>query len=79
MSTIQQRDPTVNILARLIVGGRDLAVGQVCQDWLVLREACQINGPCDAQLIVTVNGVDKVHEIFLPHGISPGSDVIDFF
>ena len=78
MSAIQDHEPTVNIVGRLEVQGRTLAIGQVCQNWLVLRDRCDIE-PCAAKLIVSVKGVDRVRDIYLPHGISSDREVVDFF
>jgi len=78
MSAIQNHEPTVNILGRLEVQGRVLGIGQVCHNWLVLRDRCDV-GPCAARLVVTVKGVDRVQDIFLPHGISRDSEVIQFY
>jgi hypothetical protein len=77
MSAIQDQKPTVNIVGRLEVQGRTLAIGQVCQNWLVLRDPFDI-GPCAAKLIVSVKGVDRIRDIYLPHGISADREVIDF-
>ena len=78
MAANNRRESTVNILGRLEVQGRVLGIAQVCHNWLVLRDNCDI-GPCAAKLVVTVKGVDRVQDIFLPHGISSNCEVIDFF
>ena len=70
--------PEVNIAGRLVVDGRSIAIGQVCQHSLVLAEPCELP-PTDAKLILTVSGKVKVYDIFLPHGVSRNSVVTDFF
>jgi hypothetical protein len=78
MSAIQNNGHSVNIAGRLIVNGQNLAVGQICQNSLVLQEPCNLP-PSVAQLIVTVAGIDKVYDIFLPDGIDRNAESVHFF
>jgi hypothetical protein len=70
--------PSLNIAGRLVVNGRTLSVGQICDHYLVLAEACELP-PGEADLIVTVLGRDKVYRIFLPHGHDGHTDAVSFF
>jgi hypothetical protein len=74
----QHRIPEVNIAGRLVLNGRTLAVGQVCENSLVLQEPCDAP-ETEAKLIVTVRGKEKVFDIILPHGLSAASEVAEFF
>lgn len=55
-----------------------LRVGQVCDKTLFLREPIDLP-PCDADLLITVNGQTKAYGIYLHHGASSQSDVVEFF
>jgi hypothetical protein len=67
-----------DVLIQLQVNGELLRVGQVCDNVLYLREPR--SAPVgDAELLITVNGKQKVHRIFLPHGIDTESDAVEFF
>jgi hypothetical protein len=76
VSAVQGNYPTVNIIGHLLVDGRSLAIGQICQHSVVLLESFRCP-PTDAKLIVIVSGVQKVYDIVLPHGID--GDEVTFF
>lgn len=78
MSAVQDNHYTVNIVGHLVVNGKSLAIGQICQDKLVLLESCDLP-PTEAQLIVKVAGRTKIYDIVLPHGIDRDSEVATFF
>jgi len=70
--------PQLNIAGKLLVNGERFQVGQICRDSLVLQAPRDV-APCNAELVVTVNGKDNVYPIFLPHGISSQSEAVTFF
>lgn len=74
----ESRIPVVNIAGRLVIDGQSLAVGQICQDSLVMLDRCDVP-PTAARLIVTVSGQEKVYDIFLPHGLSRHAEAVNFF
>ena len=79
MMPTHNKIPAVNIAGRLVVNGKTLLVGQIVENSLVLLEPCEIPPKTEARLIVTVSGRDKVYDIFLPHGSSVDSEVVDFY
>jgi hypothetical protein len=67
-----------DVLLQLRVAGEVLRVGQVCDRVLYLRETRSLPA-CDAELLITINGRQEVHPVFLPHGIDAQSETAEFF
>lgn len=78
MRTPATKIPQLNIAGKLLVNGEQFQLGQIRQDSLVLQSPRDI-APCEAALIVTVNGKENTYSIFLPHGISSQSEIVAFF
>ena len=60
---------SAKVRLRLLVNGDDLEVAQVGNGSCILRDP-RPHPPCDAQLIVTVDGLTETHPVFLSHGIT---------
>jgi len=54
----------------LFVNGSKIGLSQVCPDELFLEVACDPLPPMDAQIQIGIDGVTKIMEVFLPHGIT---------
>lgn len=46
-----------------------MALGQVSGEWIMAQIPCDIP-PCDATVMVTVDGVPQSRRVQLPHGMS---------
>ena len=75
MNTPEIKNPQLNIAGKLLVNGEHFQVGQIGQNSLVLQEPRDI-APCDAELIVTVNGQNNIYPIYLPQGVSCKSQTV---
>jgi hypothetical protein len=75
----ESRDYSVNIAGRLVVADKTISIGQICRRHLVVIGDCEIPPESEGRLIVTVNGREKVYNIFLPHGINRQSESAEFF
>lgn len=54
----------------LIIDDRELALSHVDPAEVTVRDTCPPIGPCEAQLIITVDDEQESTQVFLPHGIS---------
>jgi hypothetical protein len=79
MSIAESKEYSVNIAGRLVVDGKILAIGQICGRHLVVIDDCDLPPGTEAQLIVTVDGREKVSHILLPHGLTSQMDYAEFF
>jgi hypothetical protein len=75
-------DPNVGYSAtvgiRLEVEGVVLDVAQVERDSLILREPYETPPTANARVVITVDGREHVHPIFLHQGISKDSRDVNF-
>jgi hypothetical protein len=79
MSITGSRHISINIAARLEVGGHVLRVGQVSGNSIVLEDRIQLLEPTSAELVVTVRGREKRYSLFFPHGIDSSSEDNSFW
>jgi hypothetical protein len=66
-----------DVLLRLRVGGRVLRLGQISDRVLYLREVFS-TPPTQAELLITINGREETHPIFLPQGIVENRDAVAY-
>lgn len=59
----------------LIVCGCEVELARVGSSSVLVKESRQSFDPCDATLVVEVDGVPQRRDIFLPHGIVVGDRV----
>ena len=78
MNESAEKTPAVNITSRLVVKGQTFPVGQICGDSLVLPEGYDPPSG-DAELIVIVNGRERVYRIFIPPGLERQSGFLSFW
>jgi hypothetical protein len=78
MKVTELQELSSDVLLQLRVAGEVLRVGQVCDGLMYLRETRSLPA-CDAELLITINGRQEVHPIFLPHGIDAQSEIVEFF
>ncbi len=60
---------SAHVELELIWRGGRMALGQVAGDWIMARTPCDLE-PCDAMVIVTVDGVPQHRHVHLPQGMS---------
>jgi len=66
-----------DVLLQLRVAGEVLRVGQVCDKVMYLRETRSLPA-CHAELLITINGRQEVHPVFLPQGIDAQSESVEY-
>jgi hypothetical protein len=54
----------------LLVNGAKIGLSQVCPDELFLESACEPIPPMEGQILIGIDGVTKIMDVFLPHGIT---------
>ncbi len=64
---------------RLRVSGGEYRVAQVGESFLIMRDKITVPPETVAEVIITVDGEQFVHSVFLREGISPQSEVVNFF
>jgi hypothetical protein len=57
----------------LLIDGIELSLAQVGSSRFVVRDECRPIPPCDAEIVIEVNGSAERYKIFLPNGL-PGHD-----
>lgn len=57
----------------LLIDGMELALAQVGSSRFIVRDQCQPLPPCDAEIVIEVNGSAERYKVFLPGGL-PGPD-----
>jgi hypothetical protein len=57
----------------LVIDGVDLALSQVGSRRFVVRDKCEPLPPCNAEIVIEVNGSAESYKVFLPAGL-PGHD-----
>ncbi len=60
---------SAHVELELVWNGGRMALGQVAGDWIIARTPCDLE-PCDATVIVTVDGVAQRRQVHLPQGMS---------
>jgi hypothetical protein len=78
MSAAEPQELSSDVLLQLRVAGEVLRVGQVCDKVMYLRETRSLPA-CEAELLITINGRQETHPIFLPHGLNAQSETVEFF
>lgn len=53
----------------LIWDGGRISLGQVAPDWIMARTPCDL-APCDAVIVIIVDGDEQRHAVHLPQGMS---------
>lgn len=56
----------------LTANGREFTIGQMGPDFLLLRDQIDVE-PCNAQVMLSIDGNVKRWEVFLPNGIDGAS------
>ncbi|WP_254512547.1 hypothetical protein [Anatilimnocola floriformis] len=69
---------SANVEIRLEVEGVILDVAQVGRDSLILREPYESPITAGARVVITVDGREHIHPIFLHQGISKDSREVNF-
>ena len=67
---------SADVRLTLRVNGNDYALAKVGPNRVFLRTAVSLL-PCDAVLIISVDGRISSRQIFLPHGASTGSQAVE--
>lgn len=69
---------SASIDIRLRVSGNEYRVAQVGESFLIMRDKITVPPETDAEVIITVDGEQFVHPIFLHQGITPESSATSF-
>jgi hypothetical protein len=69
---------SASIDIRLRVSGSEYRVAQVGESFLIMRDKITVPPETDAEVIVTVDGEQFVHPVFLHKGIDPHADLVNF-
>ena len=68
-----------NVILTLIVCGVELALSHVGSQFCIVRDAIQSFGESEAELVISVYGVEDRKPVFLPHGITAGKSSQVFY
>ena len=63
---------------RLRVSGGEYRVAQVGESFLIMRDKISIPPETEAEVVITVDGDQFVHPVFLHQGISPDTSATSF-
>jgi hypothetical protein len=66
-----------NVRLELRLNGTTLQVAQVAPDWCILMEPID-HPPCDAEMVLHIDGHRRSRNVKLPVGISKNSKRVDF-
>ena len=69
---------SASIDIRLRVSGGEYRVAQVGESFLIMRDKITVPLETDAEVIITVDGEQFVHPVFLHEGIGAESDLVKF-
>lgn len=62
------------IMLTLIACGVELTLSHVGSEFVIVKNAIEPIASCNAEIVVSVDGETKSRPVFLPHGISSGTD-----
>lgn len=62
------------IVLTLFVGGLKLALSHVGSRFVIVKQSAREIDSCEAELVVSVDGEEKRKEVYLPQGVSAGTD-----
>lgn len=54
----------------LLVNGAKIGLSQVCPNELFLEDICEPIPPMEGQVLIGIDGVTKIMDVFLPYGIT---------
>lgn len=77
MPALHRESYSSKTFARLEVAGLSLPVARISRNSLILRETADVP-PCDAKIVVNVDGVETAYPIHLFQGIGAQSMVVEF-
>ena len=69
---------SASIDLRLRVNGGEYRVAQVGESFLIMRDKITVPPETDAEVIITVDGEQFVHPVFLHEGIQPTAESVNF-
>lgn len=64
-----------NVVLTLIICGVEIALSHVGSSLFIVRESKHSFAKGNAELVVSVDGVEDRKTVFLPHGISSGTSM----
>ena len=78
MSKLQNNGHSAAVRLRLRVNGVELRVAQVGDSFLILRDQAEARPGTVADIIITVDGNQRVYPVILPEGIFSSSDFVEY-
>jgi hypothetical protein len=68
---------SADVRIRLESGDSAYRVAQVGPAMLIMGDQCRLP-PCDARLVISVDGVEDAYDIYLCDGVSPEQQIVRF-
>jgi hypothetical protein len=69
---------SAHVEIHLQLGDEKLPVAQICPDFFILREYCQIAPETTAKIVIKVDDDEEERDVFLHRGSSPGVRQVEY-
>ena len=63
----------------LLIDGRRLSLSQLGSSQFVVRDLCDPQPACDAELVIEINDSAEGYRVYLPFGLAGPDQLVDYF